>query len=108
MLSTSSKGLSATISAKAPWFFQLRFKDIVSNHEHRQGKFQICIRVGIVRLTLTPISKERYCESHCSPRALISVALSAVSPNFSSTNFHQLLQRANLCRRTSMLDLSVL
>ena len=41
MLSTSSKGLSATITAKDPVVTQLRFKDIVSIHEHRQGKFEI-------------------------------------------------------------------
>ena len=41
LLSTSSKGLSATITAKDPVVTQLRFKDIVSIHEHRQGKFEI-------------------------------------------------------------------
>jgi hypothetical protein len=41
MRSTSSEGLSAAVTAKDPADFQLRFKDIASNHEHRQGKFEI-------------------------------------------------------------------
>ena len=41
MRSTSSEGLSAANTAKDPADFQLRFKDIASNHEHGQGKFEI-------------------------------------------------------------------
>jgi len=41
MRSTSSEGLSAAFTAKDPADFQLRFKDIASNHEHGQGKFEI-------------------------------------------------------------------
>ena len=41
MRSTSNEGLSAAFTAKDPADFQLRFKDIVSNHEHGQGKFEI-------------------------------------------------------------------
>ena len=87
LFSTSSEGLSATASVKAPWFFQLRFKDIASNHEHRQGKFQILILIVIVILICTPISKERPRECRCAPRAFTLNPLSTASFHFSSTKF---------------------
>ena len=46
--STSNQGLSAATELKVPFVLSLRFKDIASIHEHRQGK-----------VTLSFLSKEQ-------------------------------------------------